>query len=216
MKIVRSKRKTIALVIDFDGSLIVRAPLRTSRAIIEQLVFEKTDWIQERQEWIRQRSGAPHHFEEGEHFYYLGKAYPLQYANHIHLPLFLSDKFHLNKPLQTHAKNVFLAWYRDQACQIIGERTFILAKHHYLVYKQIRITSARTRWGSCSSSGTLNFSWRLVMAPLEVIDYVIAHELAHLKIPNHSIDFWKFVAQLSPEYRTHRKWLKENGGKLYL
>ena len=75
----------------------------------------------------------------------------------------------------------------------------------------MKITDARTRWGSCSTRGSLNFSWRLVMAPPAVIDYVILHELAHLKIHNHSSNFWSRVAQLVPDYREHKKWLEQNG-----
>ena len=216
MKIVRSKRKTIAFVIEQDGRLTIRAPLRFSRAKIEQLVVENADWIRARQDWTRQHSAASHRFEEGEHFYYLGKTFPLKYSVHQQQPLLLNDCFQLNQQRKTDVKKVFVAWYRDQARQVIGERAAILADLYHLFYKEIHITSARTRWGSCSRRGSLNFSWRLVMAPPEIIDYVITHELAHLKIPNHSPDFWKYIEQLSPNYRVLRKWLKENGGKFNL
>jgi predicted metal-dependent hydrolase len=216
MKIVRSKRKTIAFVIEHDGSLTIRAPLRTSHAIIDQLVVENADWIRARQEWTLEHSAASHRFEEGEHFYYLGKTFPLAFADHQLLPLVLNDSFRLARQHKHNVKKVFKAWYRDQARQVIGERAAILAVLYQLFYKDIHITSAQTRWGSCSRRGSLNFSWRLVMAPLDIIDYVITHELAHLKIPNHSSDFWKYVEKLSPNYRVLRKWLKENGGKFNL
>jgi hypothetical protein len=213
MKIVRSKRKTIALVIESDGSLTVRAPLRFSRKKIEQLLVEKTDWILERQDWIRQHATAVHHFEAGEQFYYLGKTYPLVYVDHQVQPLILSESFLLKRNLNIRAKEIFIAWYRDQARHLICERASKLANQYKLTCKDIHITGARTRWGSCSIRGTLNFSWRLVMAPIEVIDYVIIHELAHLKIHNHSTEYWDYVERLSPNYRTLRKWLKENGGR---
>jgi predicted metal-dependent hydrolase len=214
MKIVRSKRKTIAFVIEHDGSLTIRAPLRTSHAIIDQLVVENADWIRARQEWTLEHSAASHRFEEGEHFYYLGKTFPLKFADHQQQPLLLNDSFQLDQRLKTDVKKVFVDWYRDQAQHVIGERAAILADLYQLFYKDIHITSARSRWGSCSRRDSLNFSWRLVMAPPEIIDYVITHELAHLKIPNHAPDFWKYVEQLNPNYRVLRKWLKENGGKL--
>ena len=89
-----------------------------------------------------------------------------------------------------------------------------------LEYKNIKITSAKTRWGSCSSKKTLNFTFRLIMAPTETIDYVIIHELAHLKEMNHSKKFRNLVEKFAEKielknYRIHRKWLKENGNKLY-
>lgn len=216
MKIIYSKRRTIALIIEPDGSLTVRAPLRFSRKKIDELVIEKEAWVRERQEWVRLHATALHCYEAGELFYYLGKTYPLNYSDRQGQPLILSQGFQLKLALILQAKKVFIAWYRYQARQVILERASLLANRYHLFYKGIHITSARTRWGSCSSRGTLNFSWRLVMAPPEVIDYVITHELAHLKIHNHSSDFWNFVEKLSPNYRTLRKWLKENGGRFNL
>lgn len=213
MKIVRSKRKTVALVIERDGSLTVRAPLRFSQVKIEQLIQDKADWIQERQDWVRLHFAVPHRYEDGELFHYLGTTYPLQIVDHQYQPLLLKDCFQLDRNFQRIAQRVFIAWYRDQTRKVIPSRASILASRYQLSYLSIHITSARTRWGSCSSRGTLNFSWRLVMAPMEVIDYVVTHELAHLKIQNHSAAFWKYLEQLFPNYRALRKWLKENGGK---
>jgi predicted metal-dependent hydrolase len=82
------------------------------------------------------------------------------------------------------------------------------------VYRGIRISSARTRWGSCSSRGGLNFTWRLIQAPLPIIDYVVVHELAHLKVPNHSKAFWELVKNLLPDFAERRAWLKAHGRQL--
>jgi predicted metal-dependent hydrolase len=92
----------------------------------------------------------------------------------------------------------------------------LYAAQHGFQPGRIRITSARTRWGSCSSKGTLSFTWRLVMAPLEVVDYVVIHELAHLRVKNHSQVFWDSVAALMPDYKRHVTWLKKNGRFLTL
>jgi predicted metal-dependent hydrolase len=83
-----------------------------------------------------------------------------------------------------------------------------------VAYGRIRIGDQRTRWGSCSSSGTLSFSWRLVLAPLEVLDYVVVHELCHLRVPNHSQSFWKLVERWRPGWRDQRQWLREYGPEL--
>ncbi len=91
-----------------------------------------------------------------------------------------------------------------------------LAAQHGFEYQRIRITSARTRWGSCSSRGTLSFTWRLVMASEDVIDYVIVHELVHLRIHNHSREFWTQVGLLMPDYKEKRLWLKKNASVLTL
>jgi hypothetical protein len=86
-----------------------------------------------------------------------------------------------------------------------------IAGKHGLRYQNIRISSARTRWGSCSSRGTLSFTYRLIMAPAEVVDYVVMHELVHTQIKNHSKIFWNKVGELMPDYRNRLAWLKKNG-----
>jgi predicted metal-dependent hydrolase len=90
----------------------------------------------------------------------------------------------------------------------------LLAETHGFKYQRIRISSARTRWGSCSSQGSLSFTYRLVMAPLEVVDYVAAHELVHTQIRNHSKTFWRRVGQVMPDYKARQVWLRKNGQAL--
>jgi len=110
----------------------------------------------------------------------------------------------------------FEQWYKAQALKVLSERVRYYAAKHGFQPGRIRISSARTRWGSCSSKGTLSFTWRLVMAPLEVIDYVVIHELVHLKVKNHSKTFWGSVAALMPDYKKYVAWLKKNGSFLTL
>ena len=96
------------------------------------------------------------------------------------------------------------------------ERVAFFARSQDVKPGKLCISSARTRWGSCSAKGTLSFTWRLVMAPLDIIDYVVVHELCHLKEMNHSRAFWERVETILPDYKRRRKWLKENGGALRL
>ncbi len=220
-QIIRSSRKTIALIVQRDGKLLVRAPYSATNAQIMHFVNEKTDWIQKKQAQVQQRQAAAPvalQFVEGESFLYLGKLYPL-HLNDQELPLLvlLNGQFNLAKSAQSHAKDIFIAWYKQQAHQVISERVTLFASQYNLTsWKQIRITSARTRWGSCSSSGTLSFTWRLVMAPLPALDYVVIHELAHLLEKNHSKRFWERVAAMLPDFAVQSRWLKENGQRLKL
>jgi predicted metal-dependent hydrolase len=101
-------------------------------------------------------------------------------------------------------------WYRQQAESHIRNRADELSQRLSVSYNRLTIRGARTRWGSCSKKGNINFNWKLMMVPEPVIDYVIIHELAHLKEMNHSKDFWKLVAEHCPQWRKHRKWLKEH------
>jgi predicted metal-dependent hydrolase len=105
-------------------------------------------------------------------------------------------------------------WYRTEAAKVISQRTDILSSMIGISYKRISIRGQKTRWGSCSRKRNLNFNWKLVMAPEPVIDYVIIHELTHLKEMNHSKRFWELVAQYCLEWREHKKWLKQHEAAL--
>jgi predicted metal-dependent hydrolase len=218
-RIIHSRRKSFALVVEPDGSLTVRAPLRAAHAQIEHLVQEKSDWIQEKQEWLRRHPDAylPKNYKTGELFYYLGKTYPLEIVPTARPLLQLKNgRFLLAQTALPRAIEVFSHWYRDQARQIIGQQVKVRASEQGWVFRSLHITSANRRWGSCGVKGTLNFSWRLVMAPPAVIDYVVVHELVHLEIKNHSRSYWERVAQILPEYKKQIAWLKSNGRRLHL
>lgn len=106
-------------------------------------------------------------------------------------------------------------WFHTKAEEEIPQRTAQLSKEVGVSYNQVRIKDTKTRWGSCSSKKNLNFNFRLIMAPEAVMDYVIIHELCHLKHMNHSKEFWDTVAVYMPQYEKYKNWLKENGGELY-
>jgi len=216
--IIRTKRKSIALIIKQDGRLVVRAPMRVSDADIKHLVKQKERWIREKQKQVKDKStqSTPKVYMDGEEFLYLGKSYKLKIVTDLNPALVLSRKFYLSLRALPKAESVFTEWYREQARAVISERVKLYAARHGFKYRKIRITSARTRWGSCSSMGNLNFTWRLVMAPPEVIDYVVVHELVHLRVSNHSKEFWNQVEHIMPDYKQRLRWLKENGQKLTL
>ncbi len=217
-QIIRSNRKTISLEVKRDGSLIVRAPIITPRGQIEELVKSKERWIRKKQELLKKQSlEVPiKQFIPGEPFLYLGEPYTLEVVNEQADPLVLKDKFYLAANSQNNAQHVFTNWYRKQASLVINELVVNRAQENGFEYARIGITSARTRWGSCGPKGSLNFTWRLIMAPREVIDYVVVHELVHLQVRNHSKAFWGEVNNLIPEYQDHRAWLRDNGHQLTL
>ena len=216
-QIVRSKRKTLALVIKPDGSLIVRAPLRASERSIREFVEKNAGWVEKkRAEALKALPALPRQYLPGEMFMFLGNAYPLEVAKRQKKPLILEENFKLAESAQSNAKLVFERWYRAQARQILDERVELYARQYGFQYTKIGITSARTRWGSCSASGSLNFSWRLILAPLEAVDYVVVHELVHTVFHNHSKQFWKMVREVMPDYSERRKWLRKNAPQLIL
>jgi hypothetical protein len=145
---------------------------------------------------------------------FLGNRYPLEIVKAQKEDLILENHFKLAESVQSASALAFERWYRGQARQILHKRVNFYACQYDLQYKKIGITSARTRWGSCSATGSLNFSWRLIMAPLEVVDYVVVHELVHTVFHNHAKRFWKKVEMIMPNHKEHRTWLRKNGQQL--
>lgn len=216
-QIIRSKRKTLALIVKPDGSLIVRVPLRTSERSIQEFIHKNANWVEKKQaEALAALPLAPKQYAPGERFLYLGNSYSLEIVEGQRKSLLLEDNFKLAQSVQGDPGPVFECWYREQAKRILPERVDFYACQYGFQYKKIGITSARTRWGSCSASGSLNFSWRLILAPVEAVDYVVVHELVHTVVHNHSARFWKKVEEILPDYRERRKWLRKNGQTLLL
>jgi predicted metal-dependent hydrolase len=218
-QLTRSERKSIAIIIKPDGKLVVRAPHHATDEHILDFIERKRGWIEQKQAEMRQRppSFNPPKFVAGETLLYLGQRCTLDISGKA-VPLldFKENRFILARKAKPQAKELLTAWYKKQARQVFTERLQVYARRHNLAYKRLHLSSARTRWGSYSSSGTLSLTWRLVMAPLPVIDYVVVHELAHTKEKNHAKRFWNLVASIMPDYQQHRKWLKENGHLLEL
>lgn len=217
-RIIRSRRKTIALIVEGDGSLVVRAPLNAAYELIREVVERKSVWITKAREKLAAQSAqaAPRKYANGELFWYLGSSYPLEIIPNAGVALELDGAFRLSAAALPQAPQLFERWYRLQAQSIIPRRVEQQAKRLGWSFRRVRISSARTRWGSCSAGGTLSFSWRLVMAPTEVIDYVILHELVHLQVRNHSPTFWARLRTLMPDYADKIAWLKRYGPQLFL
>lgn len=183
VKIIRSNRKTLAIQINPDLSVTVRAPMYAPQSDIERILREKEGWIQKHIEKIREQE-AKRKETQGE---------------------FVESEYLTNEEIKKLA---------DKALQHIPKRVSYYAKQIGVTYGKITIRNQKTRWGSCSSKGNLNFNCLLMLTPSEVIDYVVVHELCHRKEMNHSVAFWAEVEKVIPNYKEQVKWLKENGGKI--
>jgi len=217
-KIVRTKRKTIALQITDDGTLIIRSPLEATDETIMKVIARHKKWIESKKRYIDSRDPkyAPKEFVNGEGFLYLGNYYRLKIVDSQKEPLKFENGFYLSREALPQAREVFINWYKNMAYQKILERVQWYAKKGGFKYNKINITNAQKRWGSCSLKGNLNFSWRIIMAPLNVLDYVVVHELVHLVEYNHKKTFWNKVKVLMPYYEQYKDWLKNNGHLLRL
>lgn len=205
------------MIVEHDGTLTVRAPMRAPQPLIEQFIQQKADWITRTREKLKSIVKIPaRQYIDGETFPFLGSTFDLKLVRPQRPSLQFEDGFTLSHTARERGAGAFTRWYKERADALISERVAHYAKQYDFAPKQVKITSAKTRWGSCSPNGTLNFTWRLIMAPMDVIDYVVVHELAHLRVKNHSSKFWKAVESICPEYKKQRKWLRENGEKLNL
>jgi predicted metal-dependent hydrolase len=217
--LVRSKerKKTISLRIMPDGKIIMRAPYRTPREEIDSFFQSKRDWVQrkllERENLPRKDNAGSKEFVPGEKFLYLGEWYPLEIhsKNGRKTPLtLLWSTFILDDERADEARTLFIKWYREEAKRLFTDRVNHYSKKLNLSAKSIGVTGARCRYGSCSPVNDLSFTWRLIMAPLAIIDYVIIHELVHIRVKNHSRRFWETVESFMPDYKMHKSWLRNN------
>ena len=216
-QIIRSRRRTVALVITADAQLVIRAPLYTPMKFIEGFVDKKWPWITRKISEIEARPKARvNEFTDGERFLYLGESYPLALVDDADTALSFDQGFRLSRLHHPSARELFTRWYRSRASTEIRRRLDLYSSSSGISYDKFDITGARTKWGSCAGRGDLRFSWRLIMAPQDVIDYVVVHELAHVERKDHSKYFWGRVSELFPCYRQSREWLRDNGHLLVL
>lgn len=210
-KLIRSRRKTICLIVTQDASLVVCAPRTAPNQIIKNFINKKRDWIRRHQEIAKKRfSEIPFKkFVDREGFLYLGKYYPLKISDRE--DIILTDFLEFPGKFLINARENLIRWYRVRALEIISERVSRYERLSGLHSSSITITKAAKRWGSCGTKNSLNFSWRLILAPTEIIDYVVVHEVVHLLQKDHSKKFWEKVSSITPDFRLHNKWLNENG-----
>lgn len=230
----KTRKRSIQISVNKDREVTVKAPFKTSDKQIEKFLQEHKQWIEKT--LIKIPLLPQKTYTEGETFMLLGKEYPL-YINRgstsfeVH-PHFVPRVKH-NKPYIVFTNNeCVLVCSKIESTQII-KKGFIkfyksFGKEYSLTkskeyadlinksFNRISIKDVSTRWGSCSTKNNLNYNFRLFMAPKEVVDYVIAHEVAHLKFRNHKKEFWDLVEQIYPNYKVYRKWLKKNGHLLTL
>jgi predicted metal-dependent hydrolase len=118
------------------------------------------------------------------------------------------------KKRRENIRQAFISWYREHADKKVKERVEKYKNMIGVNPNRVRVKKQKKRWGSCSSRGNLNFNWKLIMAPMEIIDYLVVHEMAHLIYPNHSRDYWELVETIIPDYKERQEWLRINGNRL--
>lgn len=213
IKIVKSKRKSLCIEILDNQEIILRVPLKAKEKDIINFILKHKNWIEKKLKILKDREGKyrPKNFVDGEKFLFLGNYYELNLVEKQKVSLLFNDGFYLKKSKRERAKEIFKKFYKNKAKDIISERVKFYAEKYGFKYNKIKITSANKRWGSCTHKNNLNFSYRLVMAPLDIIDYIVVHELVHTKNKTHKKSFYDEISKILPQYKLKEKWLKENG-----
>ncbi len=219
-RLKRSARRTIGFTIDGSG-LSITAPRWVTLTDIEAAIAEKQRWIFAKlAEWktrTEQRALPQIDWRDGAQLPYLGKTVTI--ALGASAVAFDTDTLRLSLPLPAQAdmqqiKDRVQGWLQGEAKRIFGERLAVYAQRLGVTYSTYALSSAATRWGSCSSDGRIRLNWRLIHFPMSIIDYVVAHELSHLREMNHSPAFWQTVESIFPEFREARHTLKHHPPEL--
>ena len=224
----RNPRMTRIRLTIRHGEVRISAPVSASNSIIEQFLRQHHAWIMQKLAAFRQIQNKIPRYEyiHGEKFPLLGKQYTLVIQEGTRKSLLLKvidDQIVIWLPAEIkhgdRAKTIRTAiinWYRKQAVDIFTQRTSFYNCFYGFSYQKIFIRNQKTRWGSCSANGNLSYNYRLLLAPLNILDYVVVHELVHLKEKNHGRNFWHLVAAQIPDYKERRLWLKQNGHTLVI
>jgi predicted metal-dependent hydrolase len=207
----RIKRARIAV----DEGLWVRVtlPLDFSQEEIDNLIERKAQWIQKQLAFFRGRRDARIQLSHNE-ILYLGDIYTFRLLSGRLLSGLCravaidAQGKTISSGIDLLADGVLGRWYRKEAKRVIMERLDHFADTHNFTYNRVFIRNQRTLWGSCSSKRNLSFNWRLIQTPLDIIDYIVVHELVHTEILRHTKAFWEKVASLYPQYHQARVWLK--------
>ena len=217
VEVIRTRRRKTASVRIHEGKVSLVVPDNLSESRIHEIMTQKTRWIRSKLLLYRETVPLkPKEYVSGESFTYLGKNYRLKVAiaSRPFVKL-VNSRLRVALPERSltpnKVKNVLTDWYRTRAEQKLQEKIERYAKLIGVQPASVRIKTFKSRWGSCSSKGDLLFNWKIIIAPNRIVDYVVVHELCHLKQHNHSPLFWTCVERAMPDYRECRQWLKVNG-----
>lgn len=218
------RRITLSIL---DDHVRISAPKNTSAKQLKNLLIAKQEWILT--QWLAAREtfqALQKQYQDGEQFSYRGQTLALSIRRRVgqsarvniegqELAVYKADGS-TDSQDRFEIQNSLKVWYKVQARQVLKHKLDEQAKRMQVSYQEFRLKDQKTRWGSCSYRGNINLNWRIIMAPEEVINYLVTHELAHLTHPNHSLKFWQRVEEFMPDYVCWRNWLKDHGCELVL
>ncbi len=216
------RRKNIQLKVLPTSVIEIVAPVKLNSMEIKHILTTKSKWLRDRLNKLTSLAANPVNqtLVSGCQLLYNGQPHTLTIVPGISRPevILTPGEVMVKVPgdcVSNHAsvaiEQILKVWFVNQAGRLFQERTRHWAPIIGVNPARITIKDQKTRWGSCSSLGNINYNWRVVMAPPQVLDYLVIHELCHMLVPNHSPRFWEQVQRFSPDYQNHRKWLSDNG-----
>lgn len=222
--ITYKKRKTMGIYIDLYGHVELRVPKGASQESIRHLLESKWDWIQSKSKEQKERTNGFKEkvYDDGETFLYLGKSYPVCITIDENIKqddvLLEEDKLHIYVRTQEddRIKQVLKRFYYQQCKNIVEKRIKIYQSNFKVKPRSIRISDNKSNWGTCDSKLQLTFNWKLAMAPIESIDYVVVHEMCHMVHLNHDRSFWRLVGKILPDYEQRKNWLNQSSWKMVI
>lgn len=212
------RKRTIAFKMNRDGSVQVLAPFSASLGVIEKILQKRASWIL-RQVSAQKPEALAEEYTDGAFFSYLGHSCVLNVSQgaeksggcrlsrravHVHV----RDAFLSPQGLKKEVELEIKLWLKKRAKVVFKRRLDLWAKKLGVSYKRLSITDPKRRWGSCSADNVIRLNWRLMMLPLPILDYVVGHELAHVRHKNHSLRFWRYLMQAMPDCQARRKVLR--------
>lgn len=201
-------RKSFQLKLVEPYTILLSSPTKIDNSTIKEILLKKSAWIlRNNATFISQQ--AKTQFYQNKIFF-MGTEYSLSFEN-VHYIIINDNTLTLPLAYKNKQSVILKKWLLQQAISILSEKTKYWSTQMDVSPNQIKLKDQKTRWGSCSSKGNINYNWRIIMAPENIIDYLVIHELAHLKVPNHSNSFWNLVESFDRNYKNNRKWLKDNG-----
>ena len=225
----RTSRRTIGIVVEPDGKVIIKAPIDLEQQKILDTIYNKRKWIAEKiklTEEIEKPIPLKHELVSGEKILLKNRlirlkihTYPNKRSKLTHafktLHIYINETLS-QKEREEEIKRVLINWYKEKTLNIITTRIEKYLKLIDFKPLEIKVRDQKIRWGSCTKDRKLIFNWRIVMAPISAIDYVIVHELCHMKEPTHSTKFWNIFKSIYPNYKKWKEWLRINGKSLDL
>ncbi len=221
-QIIYKKRKTMGIYIDVYGNIELRVPRETKDNNVENMLKTKWEWIINKSEEMKEKTRGfkKKEYVEGENFLYLGESYPISIVvNKLtkNSDITLEDDrliITINEQNDELIKKILTKFYKQKCKRLIESRIRYYQQHFKSKPKSIKITSNKKTWGTCNSLREMTFNWKLIMAPIEIIDYVVAHEMCHMVHLNHDRSFWRLLGKYIPNYEERQQWLKESHWKM--